>query len=321
MSVNEIAFGSNPMAEEATVGKDYLLFVAGIIGNDTSESWNIIGGQTSASIDESTDEIDVTTKTSGGYKATLPGLTSWSIDFDSIALLPNSDTGVEILRRAKIQGARVKIKILYPDGSYRVGWATTTTYTVDAPHDKDATLKGKLSGYGPLSDYSTAVNTASATAETFYFSNKATATAVAEGTTAVDSSNYITTTKGQIILSASYLAGLSAGEHLLYVSLSTGGYSLIALDVTSSVTISPTTMSVSKASATDKTFTISPTSATVSSVKNGATALTASTDYTYSSGTLTIKSAYLGGLSTGTATLTVATGAGTNLTITITVTA
>jgi len=317
----KIDLPTNPMSEESTVGKDYLLYVAGIIGTATTESWNLIGGQTGGSVDESTDEIDVSTKTSGGYKATVAGMSSWSIDFDTVAILPNSDYGIEILRRAKAQGKQVKIKILYPDGSYRVGWATTTTYTVDTPHDKNATLKGKLSGCGPLSDYSVTVAISSATDQTYYFNSKATATAVTLDSATVAASNYTATTAGQITLSASYLANLASGEYLFYVELSTGGYSLIPITITGTASISPTTATVSIASTANETFTITPSKETIASVKNGSTTLTSGTDYTYSSGTLTIVSTYLASLSAGTVTLTVTTTSGTALTITLTVTA
>jgi predicted secreted protein len=232
MSVNNLSLAINPMAAQATVGKDYLLYVAGIVAPETKETWHIIGGQTGTSIDESTDEIDVTTKTSGGYKASLAGLTSWSLDFDAIALLPGSDNGVEILKRAKAQKTQNKVKILYPDGSYRVGWATSTTYTVDTPYDKDATLKGKLSGYGPLSDQSHLVSIASPTDETFYFSNTSIATSIMLDSVALDAADFTATSKGAVTIKGTYLSTLEAGEYLFYVVLNTGGYSLVAIEVT-----------------------------------------------------------------------------------------
>ena len=84
--------------------------------------------------------------------------------------------------------------------------------------------------------------------------------------------------------------------------------------------ISPTSATVSIAAAVDKQFAISPSSATVSNVKNGAAVLTATTDYTYSSGTLTLKSTYLSGLTAGSDTITVTLGNGTALVIALTVT-
>lgn len=225
-----ITLPSNPMSGEATVGKDYLLYVAGI--NGSAESWYVIGGQSSATIDESTDEIDVTTKTSGGFKASLPGLTAWSVDLEAIALMPNSDDGVEILRRAKQQKKQVKAKIVYPDGSYRIGWASSTKYSVEAGSTDKATLKGTLSGYGPLSDYSQIVSIAEPEDLTFFFDSKAAAIAVSKDSTALEAASYTATTKGQVLLKSTYLATLTAGDYLFYATLSTGGYALLAVTVT-----------------------------------------------------------------------------------------
>ncbi|MGE4213775.1 MAG: major tail protein [Anaerotignaceae bacterium] len=86
-------------------------------------------------------------------------------------------------------------------------------------------------------------------------------------------------------------------------------------------TMSPTTVTFSLASPADVTATLTPTTATIASVKNVSTALTLDTDYTYSTGTLTIKSTYLSTQSAGSTVLTVTTGGGTVLTLTITVTA
>ncbi|MEG0798698.1 MAG: phage tail tube protein [Acidaminococcaceae bacterium] len=85
--------------------------------------------------------------------------------------------------------------------------------------------------------------------------------------------------------------------------------------------ISPLTAIMSLAAASDKVFNILPTSTTVSSVKNGATALTVTTNYTYSTGALTIKSTYLSGLAAGNYTLAITTGDGAVLNVLVTITA
>jgi hypothetical protein len=85
--------------------------------------------------------------------------------------------------------------------------------------------------------------------------------------------------------------------------------------------ITPLSVTVSKAAATDQAFTIAPTTTTISGIKNGATSLTVSTNYTYSSGTLTIKSTYLSGLTVGTQTLSITTGDGIVIAVVIELTA
>lgn len=86
-------------------------------------------------------------------------------------------------------------------------------------------------------------------------------------------------------------------------------------------TVTPETATFDKASPADKTFTIASTATTfnVNKVKNGDAALTSS-DYTYASGTLTIKKEYLADLANGTAKLTVIMNAGNNLNIQVTIT-
>jgi TP901-1 family phage major tail protein len=232
-----VSLATNPSTASATVGKDFLLYVN--TGTVAVPVWTLIGGQRGASLSRSADEIDISHKTSGGWKSVKAGLRSWSIDLDGLVLL--QDEGLQALEYAFMNGLEIQIKLLYPDGSYQTGWGSLTDFSMEAPHDGEATLKGTIGGNGALSDR----------------------------------------TPG----------------------------------------ISPLSVTVSKAAATDQTFNISPSTTTVSSVKNGATALTVTTNYTYSAGALVIKGTYLSGLTVGTIPLTVTTGDGAVLTITIILTA
>lgn len=227
-----------PTTSTATVGKDYMVYIC--TGSSyTDPTWTRIGGQRGASLSRSADEIDVSSKTSDGWKSTLAGLKSWSIDLDGLLLL--NDEGVDAVESAFNQGKKVFLKFEYPNKRYRTGWAAVTDFSCDTPHDGEASLKGTLSGNGPLSELIPAVT--------------------------------------------------------------------------------PLTATVSKAAATDQTFTFDPTSTTIASIKNGATALTITTHYTYSAGSLVIKGTYLGGLTVGTIPLTVTTGEGAVMTITVELTA
>lgn len=85
--------------------------------------------------------------------------------------------------------------------------------------------------------------------------------------------------------------------------------------------ISPLTATMSKAAAADKVFAILPTTTTVSGVTDDGAAVTISTGYTYSGGTLTLKSAYLAALAVGVHTYVITTGGGETLTVRITITA
>lgn len=137
----------------ATAGKDYLIY----LNTGTTEAaptWTLLGGQRSGDLNREADEIDASHKTSGGWKSTLPGLRSWSIDLETVYLA--GDTGAKFLEAAFLAGKQVHVKFEYPDKSFVTGWGSITECSLSTPHDDVATLKGTISGDGPLSEQSKA---------------------------------------------------------------------------------------------------------------------------------------------------------------------
>lgn len=135
----------------ATAGKDYLIY----LNTGTTEAaptWTLLGGQRSGDLNREADEIDASHKTSCGWKSTLPGLRSWSIDLETVYLA--GDTGAKFLEAAFLAGKQVHVKFEYPDKSFVTGWGSITECSLSTPHDDVATLKGTISGDGPLSEQS-----------------------------------------------------------------------------------------------------------------------------------------------------------------------
>lgn len=135
----------------ATAGKDYLIY----LNTGTTEAaptWTLLGGQRSGDLNREADEIDASHKTSGGWKSTLPGLRSWSIDLETVYLA--GDTGAKFLEAAFLAGKQVHVKFEYPDKSFVTGWGSITECSLSTPHDDVATLKGTISGDGSLSEQS-----------------------------------------------------------------------------------------------------------------------------------------------------------------------
>lgn len=135
----------------ATAGKDYLIY----LNTGTTEAaptWTLLGGQRSGDLNREADEIDASHKTSGGWKSTLPGLRSWSIDLETVYLA--GDTGAKFLEAAFLASKQVHVKFEYPDKSFVTGWGSITECSLSTPHDDVATLKGTISGDGPLSEQS-----------------------------------------------------------------------------------------------------------------------------------------------------------------------
>ena len=220
----------NPSTSSASVGKDFLLNIN--TGTAGSPVWTIVGGQRSADLSRSADSIDVSHKTSGGWKSSKAGLRGWSIDLDALVLL--SDAALPYLETAFQTGAEVNVQMLYPDGTVQSGWGSLTDFSLKTPHDGEASISGTIEGNGPLTDRAPQ--------------------------------------------------------------------------------LTPLLVDCSKAAPADKTFSITPTTATVSTVKIDGVTKTITTDYTYTSGALLVKSATLGALAIGNHTLAVTTGDGATLT-------
>lgn len=133
----------------ATAGKDYLIYLN--TGETEDEpSWTLLGGQRSGDLNRSADEIDSSTKTSGGWKSTIPGLRNWSINLESVYLA--GDAGARFLEAAFLAGEQVHVKFEYPDKSYVTGWGSVTDCSLKTPHSDVATVSGTIAGDGPLSE-------------------------------------------------------------------------------------------------------------------------------------------------------------------------
>lgn len=136
----------NPSVSSAEVGKDFLLSIN--TGTAIAPVWTLVGGQRSGSLSRTADEVDVSHKTSGGWKAVKAGLRGWSVDLDALIIL--DDTGLNALEYAYDNGKEINIQYKYPDGTVQTGWGSITDFSVEAPHDGEATVKGTISGNGPL---------------------------------------------------------------------------------------------------------------------------------------------------------------------------
>lgn len=149
----------NPSTSSASVGKDYLLYIN--TGTALSPVWTLIGGQRSADLSRSADSIDVSHKTSGGWKSNKAGLRGWSIDLDALVLL--SDAALPYLEKAFDDGTEINVRLQYPNMTEQTGWGSLTDFSLATPHDGEASLTGTIEGNGALSSRSPSVDPVSAT--------------------------------------------------------------------------------------------------------------------------------------------------------------
>lgn len=136
---------SNPV----TAGKDVLIYLA-TGGTEEAPEWTLLGGQRSADLTQSAEEIDASHKTSGGWGSHIQGLKTWSLDTEFVYM--KSDPGMEALTQAFRDGAEVMIKIEYADKSYQTGWGYITDLSPSSPHDDVATVSCTISGNGEISE-------------------------------------------------------------------------------------------------------------------------------------------------------------------------
>lgn len=112
-----------------------------------------VGGQTGATINRSSDTIDVTNKVSDGYKEYVAGWKDWSVDCDAFVTL--GDEGQELLEAAYEAGTAVEVDIRIgadanAKGVTYTGVALVTSLSTDLSQDDAVTYSLSLQGTGAL---------------------------------------------------------------------------------------------------------------------------------------------------------------------------
>lgn len=148
---------TNPDTGIAVAGKDTLLYVLGAPAEGGKENWLLVGGQRNSPLKRKADELDASCKSDNGWGATLPGKKTWSIAYDGLLVL--NDKGLEILDAAYMNSIQVKVKIVYPDKTYRTGWVSVTEFDDDHAHDAVSTVSVTLSGVGAITELQPASTT------------------------------------------------------------------------------------------------------------------------------------------------------------------
>ena len=104
-----------------------------------------IGGQRNASIEMTTETIDISTKTTGDWTAKMAGAKTWTSNCDGIYIA--SDAGYKAALDAFMNGTEVDVKIA--DGSSTVGFqgkAIITSFSFEAPYDDAMTYEMSFEG-------------------------------------------------------------------------------------------------------------------------------------------------------------------------------
>lgn len=94
------------------------------------------------------DEIDTTTRSSGGWKEFIQGLKEW--DIDAGHLYVPSDAQILALQNAFLNGTVVAVEVEDPDGNNWSGNAIVTNISDAEPLDNAVMISVTLKGTGAL---------------------------------------------------------------------------------------------------------------------------------------------------------------------------
>jgi TP901-1 family phage major tail protein len=117
-------------------------------GTEQTPVWTAVGGQRDATLKMTSEEIDVTSKDSSGWHEALPGIRTWSIEFES--LLIEGDAGLIELENAFLSKEQVMVQVATPAGNKYEGKATLSEFSYKMPYKGEATASGKVTGTGAL---------------------------------------------------------------------------------------------------------------------------------------------------------------------------
>jgi TP901-1 family phage major tail protein len=108
---------------------------------------NVLGGQRGATLNRSSETIDITNKVSGGWTEKIASVKDWSVDCDGIFVV--DDEALDAIETAVLSSTVVNVKIADANWGYK-GKAIITDFPIEAAYDDAATYSLTLEGTGAL---------------------------------------------------------------------------------------------------------------------------------------------------------------------------
>lgn len=112
-------------------------------------SYKAVAGQRGATLNRSTDTLDISNKVTEGWKEFITGSKEWSIECDGILMA--DDTAFAKLEEYFLNGTEVDVKIGDSEGWGYQGKAIITDFPIEAPYDDALAYTLTLQGTGALS--------------------------------------------------------------------------------------------------------------------------------------------------------------------------
>lgn len=112
----------------------------------------VVGGQSGATLNRSTNVMEVTSKESG-WTERLAGIKDWSIECEGYVVV--SDKAYDALETAWENGDTLSVSIKVPSGNTYTGDVIISDFPLEAPQDDAMTFKLTLQGTGALTKTAT----------------------------------------------------------------------------------------------------------------------------------------------------------------------
>jgi len=113
-----------------------------------ADTFITVGGQRGATLSESNETIDITSKDSGGAYEYDYGLYGWTISCDGLYI--KDDEGYEALGNAMRNKEKVRVQVKEEGQATKVGEALITTKDLEGPYDSEVTYSVEFQGTGKL---------------------------------------------------------------------------------------------------------------------------------------------------------------------------
>lgn len=118
------------------------------VEQDAGGTFIVVGGQRGATLSESNETIDITSKDSGGAFEYDYGLYGWTISCDGLYI--KDDEGYEALKTAMREKKKIKVKVKEEGTETLSGEALVISKELDGPYDAEVTYSVELQGTGKL---------------------------------------------------------------------------------------------------------------------------------------------------------------------------
>lgn len=123
-------------------GVDVLVYV------DVAGTPKVLGGQTGATLNRSTNVVETTSKDAYGWAENVAGVNSWSIDCDGYIVA--NDTALSAMEDIWMNRETVEVEIKVPSGNTYSGTAIISDFPAEFPTDGGATFSISFTGTGEL---------------------------------------------------------------------------------------------------------------------------------------------------------------------------